>query len=146
MCLLWQHGPVTNPFDVSRVPVPLLVAVDTTAFVVFVLVGLDRHAELTTFDALARNLLPLLGAWFAAGALFGTYRRPGMRTLLLTWGAAVPLGLALRTVWVGSPDQAGKIAIFFAVALVFTLLFLVVARSFAALLTAALGRVRESRA
>jgi len=60
----------------------------------------------------------------------GTYRRIGLRTFLLTWAVAVPIGLLVRTWWTGSFD---RFPAFLAVGMVFTLLFLVGGRSLAAL-------------
>jgi Protein of unknown function (DUF3054) len=143
---VWDHEPVPAVLDLRRVPRPLLVGADALAFMVFVLAGLREHGELTTMDALARNLVPLLCSWFAVGWATGVYRRADARSLLLTWVVAVPLGLAIRTVWVGTPTRPGRIALFFVVAMSFTLLFLVVARAGAWLLARALGRQRARRA
>ena len=57
-----------------------------------------------------------------------TYRRPGIRTLLWTWIVAVPVGLIVRTIWVGSPSGLRLLA-FLGIGLAFTLLFLLVGRA-----------------
>ena len=105
----------------------LLPALDATALLAFVAVGLAQHDEGAVAWLFLRNALPLLGSWFAVAALVGTYRRPGIRTLLVTWVVAVPAGLLLRTAWVGSPSGA-RILVFLGVGLAFTLLFLAIGR------------------
>jgi len=57
----------------------------------------------------------------------GTYRRPGLRSMVATWAIAVPSGLLLRTVWVGSPHGV-EILVFLGIGMAFTLLFLLVGR------------------
>lgn len=73
----------------------LLMAADALALFTFVLAGVERHSS-GTAPNVARTAGPLLLAWFAIATLVGTYRRPGLRTLALTWVAAVPAGAVLR--------------------------------------------------
>jgi hypothetical protein len=105
----------------------LLGIVDAAALVLFVAVGLFQHDEGAVTTLFLRNVVPLLGAWFVVARAVGTYARPGIRTLLITWAIAVPLGLLLRTVWVGSP-HGSEIAVFLGAGLAFTLLFLSIGR------------------
>ena len=105
---------------------------DAAALVVFVLIGIRGHRA-GTVEGFLRNAVPLLGAWFLVAWLGHTYRRPGWRSLLRNWIVAVPIGLLVRTLIVGSP-KGGKILVFIAVGLAFTLLFLVLGRSLARLL------------
>jgi len=105
---------------------------DAAALVVFVLIGIRGHRA-GTVEGFLRNAVPLLGAWFLVAWLGHTYRRPGWRSLLRNWIVAVPIGLLVRTLIVGSPN-GGKILVFIAVGLAFTLLFLVLGRSLARLL------------
>jgi Protein of unknown function (DUF3054) len=112
------------------------VLADATALAVFVLVGISGHRA-STVEGFLRNAVPLLGVWFLVARLAHTYRRPGWRSLLRTWIVAVPIGLLLRTLIVGSPNGA-RILVFIAVGLAFTLVFLVLGR----LLTRLLSRVR----
>jgi Protein of unknown function (DUF3054) len=112
------------------------VLADAAALAVFVLVGISGHRA-STVEGFLRNAVPLLGVWFLVARLAHTYRRPGWRSLLRTWIVAVPIGLLLRTLIVGSPNGA-RILVFIAVGLAFTLVFLVLGR----LLTRLLSRVR----
>lgn len=104
---------------------------DAVALIAFVLIGLRGH-RVGTLDGFLRNAVPLLAAWFVVAALVHTYRRPGWRRLLRTWIVAVPAGLLLRTLIVGSPRGA-RILLFIGVGLAFSLLFLVLGRLLARL-------------
>jgi hypothetical protein len=107
------------------------VLADAAALVVFVVVGLRGHGG-RTVEGFLRNAVPLLAAWFLVAWTAHTYRRPGWRRLLRTWIVAVPVGLLVRTVIVGSPRGA-RILVFIAVGLAFTLVFLVLGRLLARL-------------
>jgi hypothetical protein len=102
--------------------------VDVVALVAFVLVGAAQHGEGLALGALVRTGLPLLGAWVLVASALGTYRRLGWASLVLTWGAAVPLGLLVRSVVRGGPWGRGLL-IFGGVAMGFTLLFLLAGRA-----------------
>jgi hypothetical protein len=82
----------------------------------------------------ARNLVPLTVAWIVVALVAGTYRRRDLFSLVLTWAVAVPTALLVRTWWVGSP-QGARIAVFLAVGMAFTLLFLLIGRGLVAALT-----------
>ena len=112
------------------------VLADAAALVVFVLVGISGHRA-STVEGFLKNAVPLLGVWFLIAWLANTYRRPGWRSLLRNWIVAVPIGLLVRTLIVGSPRGA-KILVFLAVGLGFTGLFLVLGR----LLVRVLSRAR----
>jgi DUF3054 family protein len=105
----------------------VLAAIDAIALIGFTLVGVSNHDRGLPLDALARVGGPLLLAWFVAAAVFGTYRRPSVRTLLLAWAAAVPVAGVVRTVIAGGP-WGRELAVFLAVAMAFTLLFLLLGR------------------
>lgn len=105
---------------------PFVVA-DAVALLVFVLAGIRSHHEVGALDLFLRNAVPLEVAWFAVSAIAATYRRPGIRSLLSTWVVAVPLGLIVRSIWVGSPTGS-RLLVFVAIGLVFTLLFLLAGR------------------
>ena len=111
------------------------VLADAAALVVFVLVGISGHRA-STVEGFLKNAVPLVGVWFLIAWLAHTYRRPGWRSLLRNWIVAVPIGLLVRTLIVGSPRGA-KILVFLAVGLVFTALFLVLGRLLARLLSRA---------
>ena len=102
------------------------VLADATALVVFVVVGLRAHRG-DTVEGFLRNAVPLLAVWFLVAWRARTYLRPGWRSLLMCWIAAVPIGLLVRTVLVGSPRGA-RILVFVGIGLAFTLLFLVLGR------------------
>jgi Protein of unknown function (DUF3054) len=111
------------------------VLADAAALIVFVLIGIRGHRA-GTVEGFLRNAVPLLGVWFLIAWLRHTYRRPGWRSLLRNWIVAVPVGLLVRTLIVGSP-RGGRILVFIAVGLAFTLLFLVLGRLLARLLSRA---------
>lgn len=111
------------------------VLADAAALVVFVLVGISGHRA-STVGGFVRNAVPLLGVWFLVAWLAHTYRRPGWRSLLRNWIVAVPIGLLIRTLIIGSPKGA-RILVFIAVGLAFTGLFLVLGRLLAGLLSRA---------
>jgi hypothetical protein len=115
-----------------RVPLPVA---DALALTLFVAAGIAEHDEGANVVTLfLRNAVPLLASWFVVARLTGAYRRPGLRTLLLTWVIAVPSGLLLRTAWVGSPS-GGELAVFLGIGLAFTLLFVLAGRLAARALT-----------
>jgi hypothetical protein len=105
--------------------------VDAAALILFVLVGVVNHDGRITVGSVARTAVPLLVAWFAVGWAAGAYRRPGPRTLLLTWLAATPLAVLMRSVLARGP-WGMELLEFLGVALAFTLLFVLVARLIAA--------------
>ncbi len=115
----------------GRSAVPFAVA-DALALVVFVLVGIRSHREIGVLDLFLRNAIPLVAMWFAVASLARTYRRPGLRTLLGTWIVAVPAGLVVRSLWVGSPSGA-RLLTFLGVGSAFTLLFLLAGRAIVAI-------------
>jgi hypothetical protein len=99
----------------------LLPLADGLAIVAFAVVGLLSHDHELSAGGFARVALPLLGGWFAAALLFGAYRRPSTRTLLLTWAVGVPLGILVRALVLGRSFDGGQ-AVFLGIALAFTLL------------------------
>ena len=103
-------------------PPRVLALSDTAALVLFTVFGLLSHDGAVSAAGLARDALPLLVGWFAAALLFRTYRARSVRTLLLAWIVGVPLGVALRALVLGRALE-GRQAAFLAVALTFTLLF-----------------------
>jgi hypothetical protein len=100
--------------------------VDAFALLVFVTVGLLSHHGGFSAAGYARDALPILACWFAAAAAFHLYTRPTRRGLLLTWIVGITAGVAVRQLVVWSLD--GKDAVFLAVALSFTLLFVLIGR------------------
>lgn len=118
-----------NPGEISQGRSVLVLAVaDAVALVVFVLIGVRAHHEVGALDAVMRNAVPLELSWFTVAAVTGAYRRPGLRTLLWTWVVAVPAGIVVRSLWIGSPSGLDLLT-FLGVGSAFTLLFLLVARA-----------------
>ena len=105
----------------------LLPLADALGILVFATVGLVSHDEFG-LAGYARDALPLLGGWFAAALVFGAYRSPSTRTLLLTWIVGVPLGLLVRAL-VLDRDFDGDQAVFLGISLAFTLLFVAACRA-----------------
>lgn len=116
----------------------LLPVADTLALTGFVLAGLVRHVEGFAVHLIARNLVPLLVAWFLVGALLGVYRRPAPLTFALTWLASVTAAGAARSLWLGHP-RGRALLTFLLVSLAFTLLALLSGRGLAWLVDRALG-------
>jgi hypothetical protein len=100
--------------------------IDAVALAAFVVVGVVQHGGLA-LAGIVRTGVPLLVAWFLVALVIGTYRRVGWVTMLATWVLAVPLGLVGRSVIRGGPWGQGLLE-FGAIAMGFTLLFLVAGR------------------
>jgi hypothetical protein len=129
---------VSHDEDVRQTSmVPSRVA-DTVALALFVLIGIHSHHETGVRTLFVRNAVPLEIAWFAVASVAGTYRRPGIRTLVWTWAVAVPAGLLVRTLWVGSPAGV-RLVTFLAVGLVFTSILLLIGRGLVRLIERAKG-------
>jgi hypothetical protein len=113
---------------------------DAASLVAFTIVGLQFHRMPVSLPAVLQTAVPLLAAWFAVARLLRTYDRPGLWPFLLTWLVAVPVGLALRHVWLGRPFGPGFLH-FVAVAGAFTLVFLGVWRIAALAVRAVRARI-----
>lgn len=96
---------------------------DALAVFLFAVVGLLNHDEGITVAGLARNVLPILGVWFAISPFTGVYKRPGFGTMIVTWAIAVPVGVAIRAIALHRAADEHQVA-FAIVALVVTLVFL----------------------
>jgi Protein of unknown function (DUF3054) len=112
----------------------VLPTADALALTAFVLVGIRSHHDVGGTQVFARNAVPLLIVWFGASVPLRTYRRPGLRSLVVTWAVVVPVGLFVRTAWVGSPSGT-RLLLFIVVGLAFTLLFLLLGRALTRSLT-----------
>jgi hypothetical protein len=106
----------------------LLPLADALGIVTFATVGLLSHDHALSLTGYVRDALPVLGGWFAAALVFGAYRNPSMRTLLLTWIVGVPLGILVRALALGR-DLDGDQAVFLGISLAFTLLFVLAWRA-----------------
>ena len=111
-------------------------AADAAAILVFAAIGQLSHHGGVSAAGFARDALPILAGWFAAGAVFGVYARPGRRAFVLTWFVGVTAGVALRALVLGRPAN-GHEAAFLVTSLVFTLLLIGAGRALAAATTRA---------
>jgi hypothetical protein len=96
--------------------------------VAFATVGLLSHDHTLSATGYLRDAVPVLGGWFAAALAFGAYRRPSRRALLATWIVGVPAGILVRALVLGRDLDGGQ-AVFLGIALAFTLLFVLAART-----------------
>jgi hypothetical protein len=103
------------------------VASDMLALVAFVTVGLINHHGGVSATGYARDILPIAGCWLFAAGAFDLYKRPRRRALLATWLVGVTGGVLIRALILWQVD--GKDAMFLAVALCFSLLFVVTSRT-----------------
>jgi hypothetical protein len=87
-----------------------------------------------TVGGVLQVVLPIVAVGAVATWVFGTYRRPGLATLLPAWLVSVPAGLLIRKGLFDTPDTWGSTAVFLGVALAFTLLFLLAWRILARVL------------
>jgi hypothetical protein len=110
------------------------VATDLLALVAFVTIGLINHHGGLSATGYARDLLPIGACWLVAAGTFDLYRRPRLRALFATWLTGVTAGVAVRQLilWELHDDDV----VFLAVALFFTLLFVLVLRTVASLVAA----------
>ena len=99
---------------------------DTICIILFAWVGQQTHGTLSGVGAAWRgfleNSLPILLVWFLIAPFLKTYSAPGWRNLLYTWAVAVPVGVWLRHMVLGKAFGMGFF-VFLAVALGFSLLF-----------------------
>ena len=103
---------------------------DAIALALFAVIGLATHDEGVTAGGVARNALPILAAWFVVAAFAGTYARPGLRTMLVTWVIAVPVGVAIRAIVLNRPADGSQI-VFGVVTMTVTLVLLLAWRALA---------------
>jgi hypothetical protein len=95
---------------------------DAAALLVFVVVGVLTHGA--SVDAFVRDAACILGGWFAAAVVLRLYRRGTWWRLGATWLVGISAGVLVRAAFVGHVAYA-----FWGVALAFTALFVLVARS-----------------
>lgn len=111
----------------------LTLAFDLAALALFVLAGMRNHRTGSQTEIFLRNAVPVTVAWLVLALPWRTYRPPSIRRLVLTWVTAVPVGLLVRTWWVGAPT-GGRILVFLGVGMAFTAVFLAVGRLLGGLL------------
>jgi hypothetical protein len=89
--------------------------------IAFVVIGVLTHdASLT---ALVRDLVCILGGWFAVALAVRLYTRAGWWRVVVTWLVGITLGVLVRAAIVGRWPGG-----FYAVALGFTAVFVLAAR------------------
>jgi hypothetical protein len=103
------------------------VATDLLALIAFVTVGLFNHHGGISATGYARDILPIAGCWLLAAGAFDLYKRPRWRALLATWLVGVTGGVLIRALILWRVDEND--AVFLAVALCFSLLFVVALRA-----------------
>jgi hypothetical protein len=95
---------------------------DGVALATFVIIGVLTHdASVTAF---IRDLLVFLGCWYAIALALRLYARPSWTRLLPTWLTGITAAVLIRAAIVG--HWAGD---FYGIALAFTLLFVLAART-----------------
>ncbi len=109
-----------------------LAAGDAIAIILFAVIGLANHDEGITAGGVARNALPILGAWLVVSPIAGTYTRPGVRTLLATWVVAVPAGVVVRAIVLDRPADGSQVT-FGIVTMIATLVLLLAWRGLVAI-------------
>jgi hypothetical protein len=100
-----------------------LAAGDVVALVIFTVIGLVNHKDGVTFSGVLKVMMPLVIVGAIATTIFGTYHRPGIKTLLPAWLVTVPIAILIRKALFHTPSSWGSTGIFIGVALAFTLLF-----------------------
>jgi Protein of unknown function (DUF3054) len=108
----WLHEPVARRTATA----------DAIALAAFAVIGVLTHGSSIT--ALVRDLLVFIGCWFAVALALRLYVRPNWRRLLATWLIGVTAAVLIRAAIVG--HWAGD---FYGIALAFTLLFVLAART-----------------
>jgi hypothetical protein len=103
------------------------VAADLLAIFAFVTVGLFNHKGGLSASGYARDVLPIAGCWLLAAGAFDLYKRPSWRALLATWLVGVTGGVLIRALILCRLDEDD--AVFLAVALCFSLLFVLAFRA-----------------
>jgi len=97
---------------------------DVVALLVFTLIGLANHKDGITAANVLKVMGPLVIVGALASALFGTYSRPGVGTLIPAWLATIPISILIRKALFHTPATWRSTGIFIFVAMTFTLLFL----------------------
>jgi hypothetical protein len=119
---------------ILQLPHVRAVVTDVLALVLFVVIGLlNHHGGISGVD-FVRDGVSIVGCWLLAAGTFDLYRRPTLRALLETWLVGITAGVVVRTLllWHVEADDA----VFLGVALPFTLLFVVAARTAASFVPA----------
>jgi hypothetical protein len=118
----------------------VLIAGDAAALLLFAVIGLLSHHRGIGIHGLVRDGVPVLGGWFVAAALLGTYRRRSRRVFLATWAGGITGGTVVRGIVLHRHVFGGRYLTFIAVTLVVSLLLLLAWRAPAAILLRRSGR------
>lgn len=122
-------------FDGPQAP---RVTSDATAILAFAVIGVLSHDNGLTLVHVLRDAGPVGGAWAVAALLFGLYRRPGWKSLALTWLVGVVAGVLVRAGILGR-DLDGKQAAFLITTLIVILVLVLGLRLFSRLATTRLS-------
>lgn len=95
---------------------------DAVALLAFVAIGVATHEA--SAGAFVRDALCILGGWFATALAVRLYARDGRVRLAVTWLVGISVGVWVRAAIVGHGPGA-----FYGVALGFSALFVLVART-----------------
>jgi hypothetical protein len=103
---------------------------DAAALIMFVAIGTANHGNDLTVLEIGATAAPLLVAWFGISLATRLYRQDadGWRRLAVTWVVAVPVAVVLRSALRDGPWDE-RLAVFAAVALGFTALFVLAGRA-----------------
>ena len=112
---------------------------DAVALVLFAVIGLANHDEGITIAGIVRNAGPVVAAFAVVAPFARTYTKPGLRSLLVTWAIAVPLGVAIRAIALDRPADGSQVT-FGIVTMIATLVLLLAWRGIAT----ATSRARSS--
>jgi len=102
---------------IPRRPAALLAVSDAVAIIVFATIGLISHHHGLSVRGYARDALPIVGVWFAAGLGLRLYVTQRPSRLAATWLIGVTGGVLVRALILGRTLN-GKEATFLAVALI----------------------------
>jgi hypothetical protein len=108
---------------------------DGAVFAVFTVVGLMSHKDTFTPYHFLRNFIPLTLSWYLFAVILDTYGKGGLVRVVANWLLAIPVGVAVRVWWVGSPNGR-DLWVFLTVAVVTNGAFLAVWRLVASRLMA----------
>lgn len=95
---------------VPRIGLRWLVLADALCILVFTCIGMLSHDKAITGNGIARDTVPLLGAWLGAALLLQAYRRPSARRVIGTWALAMPVGVLIRALVLGRDLNGRQLA------------------------------------
>ncbi len=93
---------------------------DLLALLAFAAAGVYSHQGALAVQEVLRAAWPFLLAWILIAPFTGTWRDPGLATLVATWALAVPTGWLVRLIAYAEPLDERRLA-FLATSLAFSL-------------------------